>query len=135
MNDVGGHAYLRTHTLKGEHLLLDLGEASVDLRALVESTQDRRAVTLVRQGGVSVVLTHLLADAVLEEHAAPGPVTVQVLEGRVEVTLAGDALDAPAGRLVAFDSGVRHSVRAIEDSTLLLTVVAAPTSDGGAQHG
>ena len=128
MAEVGGHEYLRTHTLQGEHLLLDLEEAARDLRALDES-QDRRAVTLVRQSGLSVVLMHLRADGVLDEHAAPGPVTVSVLDGHVEVILGDESFDAPPRRLVAFDAGVRHSVRAIEDSTLLLTIAAAPPSE------
>ena len=124
MADVGGHEYLRTHTLQAEHLMLDLEAAARELRGLDES-QDRRAVTLVRQSGLSVVLVHLRAGGALEEHAAPGPVTVSVLDGHVEVTLGGESFDAPSRRLVAFDAGVRHSVRALEDSTLLLTIAAA----------
>ena len=127
MADVGGHEYLRTHTLQAEHLLLDLEAAARDLRSFDEA-QDRRAVTLVRQSGLNVVLVHLRAGAALEEHAAPGPVTVSVLDGHVEVMLGGESFDAPGRRLVAFDAGVRHSVRAIDDSTLLLTIAAAPPS-------
>jgi quercetin dioxygenase-like cupin family protein len=47
---------------------------------------------------------------------------VQVLDGHVRVRIAEETLDVPSGRLVAFDSGVRHSVEAIEESTLLLTL-------------
>lgn len=80
-------------------------------------------MTLVRQGGISVVLTHLHAGAQLREHAAPGVVTVQILDGHVRAQVRGDTLDLKSGRLLAFDSGVRHSVEAVEaveDSTLLL---------------
>jgi len=128
MADVGGHEYLKTHTLQGEHLLLDLETAARDLRALDES-QDRRAVTLVRQSGLSVVLLHLRAEGVLEEHSAPGPITVSVLDGHVEMMLGDESFDVPSRRLVAFDAGVRHSVRAIDDSTLLLTIAAAPPAE------
>jgi len=109
--------------LKAEHLLLDLGEASTELEAIRGET-DRHAVTLVREGGLSVVLTQLKAGGVLHEHAAPGPATVQVLDGKVRFTLGDEHFEAPSGRLVAFDGGIRHGVQAIEDSTLLLTLSA-----------
>ncbi len=122
-NHMPDHAYLRTHVLKAENLVLDLVEAAAELRARsVEA--DRQGVTLVREGGLSVVLTHLRAGSALQEHAAPGPVTVQVLDGRVRFTIGDDQLEASSGRLVAFDAGVRHGVEAIEDSTLLLTLGA-----------
>jgi quercetin dioxygenase-like cupin family protein len=120
-----GHSYLRTHTLSAEHLLLDLGAAAVELRAVGEDFQDRRAVTLVRESGMHVVLVSLKQGAMLREHAAPGPATVQVLGGHVRVEIGSERLDVPADRLVAFDAGVRHEVEAVEDSTLLLTLSGA----------
>ena len=69
-----------------------------------------------------IVLSHLHAGGALNEHATPGAATVQVLDGHVRVRIGDEALDLPEGRLIAFDSGVRHSVEAIEDSTLLLTL-------------
>jgi quercetin dioxygenase-like cupin family protein len=124
-----GRTYLRTHTLQAEHLFIDLGEAAVDLRAEVGEGQDRRAVTLIRENGINVVLVYLVPGAVMREHAAPGPATVQVLDGHVRVDLGtDDHLDAEAGRLIAFDAGVRHEVEALEASTLLLTLSQPPSS-------
>jgi quercetin dioxygenase-like cupin family protein len=120
-----GHAYLRTHDLKAERLLIDLGEAARDLPAQAAQGQDRRGVTLVREGGLSVVLSHLHAGASLQEHAAPGAATVQVLDGHVRAHVGEEVLEIPAGRLVAFDANIRHSIEAIEDSTLLLTLAHA----------
>ena len=122
------HSYLRTHSLKGAHLFLDLGEAATELRA-VQDDADRHAVTLVREGGLSIVLAYVRAGATLREHAAPGPTTVQVLDGRVRFELGDEQLEAAAGRLIAFDANVGHAVHALEDSTLLLTV----SSPRGAQ--
>lgn len=116
-----GHSYLRTHMLKAEHLFLDLGEAAAELQAL-DHEQDRHAATLVRESGLSVVLTHLRPGAIMHEHAAPGPTTVHVLDGRVRFRLGDEQFEAARGRLVAFDAGVRHTVEAVEDSTLLLTL-------------
>jgi len=116
------HSYLRTHDLASEHLLIDLGEAVTELHGLAPDGQSRGAVTLVKQGGLSVVLTHLHAGGTLAEHSAPGTTTVQVLDGHVRVQVGDDTLDVPAGRLIAFEARVRHGVEALEDSTLLLTI-------------
>lgn len=119
------HSYLRTHDLAAEHLLIDLGEAVTELRGLAPDGQNRGAVTLVKQGGLSVVLTRLHAGGNLAEHSAPGTTTVQVLDGHVRIQVGDETLDVPAGRLIAFDARVRHGVEAIEDSTLLLTLAQA----------
>lgn len=119
---MAGHTYLRTHDLAAEHLLIDLGEAVTELHGLAPGVQERRGITLVKQGGLNVVLTHVHAGGTLAEHSAPGAATVQVLDGHVRVRVGDETLDVPAGRLVAFDAKVRHDVEAIEDSTLLLTL-------------
>jgi len=119
------HSYLRTHDLAAEHLLIDIGEAVTELHGLTPDGQNRGAVTLVKQGGLSVVLTHLHAGGTIAEHSAPGTTTVQVLDGHVCVQIGDETLDVPAGRLIAFDARVRHSVEAIEDSALLLTLAQA----------
>jgi quercetin dioxygenase-like cupin family protein len=103
-------------------MLLDLGAAVTELHGGSTAGQTRASVTLVKQGGLSLVLTHLHAGGNLQEHGTPGAATVQVLDGHVRVRIAEETLDVPSGRLVAFDSGVRHSVEAIEESTLLLTL-------------
>lgn len=127
-----GHTYLRTHDLSAEHLLIDLGEALTEVHSLAREGQDRGAITLVRQGGLAVVLTHLHAGSALDEHSAPGATTVQVLDGHVEVQVGEQTLDVASGRLIAFDARVRHSVRALEDSTILITL-ASPNGTGGPQ--
>jgi quercetin dioxygenase-like cupin family protein len=120
-----GHTYLRTHNLEAEHMLLDLGEVVTELHSQSTPGQARGAVTLVKQSGMSLVLTHLHRGGTLQEHAVPGAATVQVLDGRVRVQIGDETLDVSAGRLLAFNSGVRHSVEALEDSTLLLTLTGA----------
>lgn len=121
------HTYLRTHDLSAEHLLIDLSEAGTELQGLASAGQDRRAVTLVKQGGLNVVLTQLRAGGALAEHAAPGAATVQILSGRVRIQVGEETIEAAAGRLIAFDAQVRHHVEAIEDSTLLLTLADRPS--------
>lgn len=67
-------------------------------------------------------LIALRADESLAEHVNPGEATVQVLHGRI-VLAAGDASwSGWTGDLIIVPDAP-HSVTAIEDSTILLTVV------------
>ena len=119
---MANHSYLRTHNLAAEHPQIDLHAARAELEQLAGPTQDRRGETPVRQGGLSVVLAHLRRGLAVQEHSAPGAVTLQVLRGRVRVKLGEGTLDAGAETLVAFDARVRHAVEAVDDSALLLTL-------------
>ena|SRR5579875_2598703 len=64
----------------------------------------------------------LVAGAELAEHENPGEATVQVLLGRVQVVAGSDSWDARVGDLVEIPPE-RHSLRALEDSAVLLTAV------------
>jgi quercetin dioxygenase-like cupin family protein len=62
------------------------------------------------------------------EHSTPGRIAVQVLKGRIMMSAGNEQYDLPASHGVAFDTNVKHDVRAIEESWFLLTVVR-PTAE------
>lgn len=61
----------------------------------------------------------------LGEHASPGEATIQVLSGRVRLIFGEDSWDGRRGDLLIVPDG-RHSLEALEDSALLLTVSKQP---------
>lgn len=65
------------------------------------------------------------ADAMGEHHVRERAI-VQVVRGRVEVDASGESAECGAGTLVVFDCGERHSITALEDSLLLLTLAPWP---------
>ncbi len=70
-------------------------------------------------------LIALTAGSGLAEHNSPGEATLQVLRGRVRLTTAGDSVEAEAGDLLVIPPE-RHSLDAIDDSAVLLTVALRP---------
>jgi len=63
-----------------------------------------------------------LADGqALAEHESPGEATVHVLGGRVRLDAGDVSWDGMAGDLLIVP-GVRHTLTALEDATVLLTV-------------
>jgi quercetin dioxygenase-like cupin family protein len=64
----------------------------------------------------------LAAGQSLEEHENPGEATVHVLTGRVRLAAAATSWDgSPGDLLIVPDS--RHSLQALQDAAVLLTVV------------
>ena len=66
-------------------------------------------------------LVALRAGSSLDEHENPGEATVQVLQGRVTLVAGGDRWNGSPGDLM-FVPDARHSLEALEDSVVLLTV-------------
>ncbi len=84
---------------------------------------ERGAKTLVKEGGLSAVLTVMRAGTALHEHQTEGPATIHCLVGRIELDAHGRTVELAAGELAALDGGVRHSVRAVTESAILVTLV------------
>ena len=63
----------------------------------------------------------LSAGYILDEHENPGEATLYVLKGRVRLRSEGDSWEGSAGDLLIVPQA-RHSVEAVEDSAVLLTV-------------
>jgi len=113
--------------------LLDHGRQLMDTAGSAPS--GRAARNLVPGAGQPLTQTLLAmgADVVLADHDAPGPATLQVLDGEGVLTLDGDDCVVAAGQWVRIPEGP-HGLRAVTDLVCLLTVAArhANSSDEGA---
>ncbi len=72
-------------------------------------------------------LIALAAGQSLDEHESPGEATLQVLRGRVALVSDGASTEGAEGDLLVIPN-TRHSLEAIADSAVLLTV-AMPLGD------
>jgi quercetin dioxygenase-like cupin family protein len=116
--------YLKDHAVQGEKLVFDLSAQLAELRSELPENRDRRGITLVKEHGITVVLTALREGALLREHDTPGPATVQVLDGSVEIRVGDETLRLGPGQIVAFDARVPHEVEASSDAAILITVLS-----------
>ncbi len=110
-------------SLSGPVQGFDLDEELARLRGEKEWQEGRRnAITLRKGEGLSVVLLAMKAGDRLEEHAAPGPISLVVREGRVRFVAEGETVEAGPESVLTCDAGVRHSVEALSDAVCLLNV-------------
>jgi quercetin dioxygenase-like cupin family protein len=85
----------------------------------------------LRKGeGLNVVLLVMKEGDRLDEHSAPGPITLSVHEGRIRFSATDEYVEAEAGTVLACDPGVRHSVEAVGEAVCLLNVATGTNRRG-----
>ncbi len=95
----------------------------VDVRPLGSALTSAQTKTLVRAEQVEVIRLVVPAGKEIDEHKAKGEIVVQCLEGKVAFTALGKAHNLEAGKLLYLPTGEPHSVKGIENASLLLTVL------------
>jgi len=104
----------------------------VDMRELVQYA-DGSIVSRTLADNRAGTLTAFAFDAGegLSEHTAPYDAFVQVLDGRAELTIGGNRVEARAGQLALMPAGVPHALRAPVRMKMLLTMLRAEPRGGG----
>jgi quercetin dioxygenase-like cupin family protein len=115
--------------MRGPLQSFDLGAEVARLREEDAFRGGRRnSITLRKVEGMSVVLLVMGAGDRLEEHTAPGPISLTVREGRIRFSTPDGEVEAGPETLLACNAGVRHAVEAIEDSVYVLTIARGAES-------
>lgn len=84
----------------------------------------RNSLTLVRGDDLTVVLVALKAQSALQDHTAPGPITVTALSGRLAFSTAtqSEPMILQPGEAAVCAAQLTHRVDALEDSAMLLVI-------------
>lgn len=106
-----------THTSSGQVVsVLPLGDR------LAQATTS----AILKAGQLEVMRVVLRAGKSMREHHTPGEITVQCLEGTVEFKVGGETHLLRAGDLVHLPPRALHTLTAVEDASLLVTICLAP---------
>lgn len=103
-----------SHAASGE--LIDVRPLGADLRQTSSST-------LVRADHLEVFRFVLVAGKTAPDHKASGAITIQCLEGEVELEAHGRTQILRPGHMVYLADAEPHAVKALEDSSLLVTML------------
>ncbi len=98
----------------------------VSVRPLGAALAQARTTALLKAGQLEVVRLVLLAGQALREHSAPGEITVQCIEGRIEFSTPAGLQMLEAGDFIHLPPAEPHALRALVDSSALVTMCIAP---------
>ncbi len=99
----------------------------VDVRPLGTLLGSTPTTTLVRAQDVEVIRLVVPAGKEIGEHKAKGELVVHCLEGQVAFTAFGKTQTLDAGKLLYLPTGELHSLKGIENASLLLTILLPKT--------
>ncbi len=96
---------------------------AVDVRPLGSRLASAKTVALFKSHELEVIRLVLLAGKSFPLHSVAGEVTIQCIEGKLEVATEGANRTLCAGQLLYLSAKVPHAVTAIEDASGLVTIV------------
>ena len=100
----------------------------VDLNQLHDA-DDQKTKTIFKSDNVNVTRMFLPAGKRIAEHTARGEITVHCLSGLVDFTVSGKTVQLSAGCMLCLKNREPHSLDAVEDSSLLVTLLRTPDSE------
>jgi quercetin dioxygenase-like cupin family protein len=95
---------------------------TIDVRPLAGRLPGEKTVALFKSEHLEVIRLVLAAGKSLPPHKVPGEITVQCIEGRIDVTAEGRSHVLGAGQLLYLAAGVTHGVVALEHASALVTI-------------
>ncbi len=95
----------------------------IDIQPLGPNLPNHQTYTLVKTEDIEVIRLVLPKGRDIATHSAPGEITVQCLEGRVAFTALGKTMVLEPGHFLYLKANGPHTLRAEENSSLLLTIL------------
>lgn len=95
----------------------------IDLRPGGEPLAPAPTSTLVKTDKLEVIRLAVPVGKELPRHQVPGEITVQCLEGRVTFMAGATARELRAGQMLYLAGNEPHSLRGIENTSVLLTIL------------
>ncbi len=100
------------------------GEA-INVQPLGVHLLSEKTTALFKSAQLELIRLVLAAGKSLPPHKVPGEITIQCIEGEIDVTAEGASHVLLAGQLLFLSGNVLHGVVAIQDSSALVTIVLA----------
>ena len=81
------------------------------------------SMTFAQNAAVSITLFAFSKGEEISTHESSGDAIVHILDGVAKVTIGEDKINAAKGQIVVMPANIPHSIDAIENFKMLLTVV------------
>ena len=95
----------------------------VDILPAVGALPSAKSFALFKSAQLEVMRVVLPAGKAFPPHRVAGQITVQCLEGRIDISVDGTSQELRAGQLMHLEGGVLHGLVGIDDASALVTIV------------
>ena len=102
----------------------------INIQPLGSKLGSTKTHTLFKTDAMEVIRLVMPAGKQIAEHKAPGEITVHCLEGRIEFTANGKTQEIKAGEMLYLEAAQPHALEAIDDSTVLVTILHKKAIEG-----
>jgi len=104
----------------------------IDIAPLGAALRESSTHAILKTRSLEVIRVVLRAGEALPPHNVRGELTLLCIEGAAEVSMDAAACQLHAGQLVLLPAQTQHDVRALEDTSLLLTIQLPAGEPGSA---
>ena len=95
----------------------------VDLGTWAQDLPDEHSKAIVKTDEMELIRLVLPAGKEIPNHKVSGPIVVHCINGKIEFTAMGTMQVLTPGQLLHLMPDEPHSVKALEDSVVLLTII------------
>ncbi|HEY4542894.1 MAG TPA: cupin domain-containing protein [Noviherbaspirillum sp.] len=106
----------------------------INLLPLGHELTNTVSTALFRTDQLEAMRLVLTADKEIPEHQVSGDFTLHCLEGRVELRVDARTEILQAGQMMFVAANVPYAIRALDDSSLLMTLARAQEVGGGEKN-
>ena len=94
----------------------------IDVRPYGAAITGAQSIALFKSSQIEVMRLVVPVGHRMPSHQVAGEITIQCLEGAVEVEVDGRVTVLPAGHLLFVQGGVAHALHATQASSVLVTI-------------
>ena len=103
---------------------MDLNKFIVQLKQETTwTTSDHNAITVFKSAFITIVLIGMRKNAELKKHTTYGNINILVLDGKISFTAEQQTRSLEKGQMIALEADIKHSVLALKESFILLTMI------------
>ncbi|MDO8652834.1 MAG: cupin domain-containing protein [Undibacterium sp.] len=99
---------------------------AIDIHPLGAELPHARSTALFKTAELEVMRMILPAGKSVPPHSVPGEITLQAIEGSIEIAYDNTVQRLEAGQLIFLPGGVVHSLKGLIDASVLVTIVLKP---------
>jgi quercetin dioxygenase-like cupin family protein len=103
----------------------------IDIAPLGEALERSASHAILKTGSLELIRLVLRQGASLPPHSVAAEITLLCIEGAVAVEAGGRSCELRAHQMIMLPARQEHAVRALEDSSVLLTILLPAGLPGG----